>query len=521
MSEEHKNEDSRVVVGSVEKPTSYLSDKVVKENDRFLQILRDRSRFVTSSFKVEEELSIESSSDEERLDVSDDSNKSETIKEAIREDNYAALLAKKRQQTQMEEQEVSEKDEVPQGEDMKKAVMRPHVSLKFGVVGSGQAGGRIAEVFYQYGYDACAINTAKQDLEYLNLPTDKKLFIGEDSLGGAGRDLEFGYAAVEDNEEEVRSFVESNLEDADVAVLTLSGGGGSGSGSAELLVGYLSDLGLPVVVIYALPGSFDDPQSKHNAIHTLAKLAQYAEKQVINSLVLVDNAKIEMAYPNLPPSQFWKTANNAVVEPLHMFNSVSAMATDYDTLDGMDFAKSLIEAGGCVVFGSNTVPREDYEEDETALLEAMIDNLDNGLLASGFKLEEAQSVGILITADKKVLDSIPNNSLSYVFKYITEEFDSAKSFKGIYGIPSDDEDITIRFIFSGLGLPKERVDSLKNEAKKHMEALEAKRKKTSMGVDLGKDKTKSQADRAMSKVKRKKSGIGKLKSRVNKGPRRR
>jgi len=470
-----------------------LSESTVKENDRFMRLLRDQDHAVNAQGLKNQEIDVDYKSDD--------------MKEAIREDDFSNLIKNKTQESQGEEK-------------MKTAVMKQYVSLKFGVVGSGQAGGRIAEVFYKYGYSACAINTARQDLEFLDLPDESKLFIGEENLGGAGRDLEFGLAAVEDNEEEVKEFLDTHLADADVAVLALAGGGGSGSGSAELLIEYLSAIGLPIVVIYALPGTFDDPQSKHNAIQTLSKIADYVNRQVVNSLVLVDNAKIEMTYPDLSPAAFWKTANNAVVEPLHMFNSVSAMPTDYESLDSMDFAKSLVEAGNCVVFGQNSVTPEEYEEDETALLEAMVDNLENGLLAGGFKLEEAQNVGILITANQSVLEKIPNNSLSYVFKYITEEYESARSFKGIYAIPSDNDDITIRFIFSGLGLPKERVDNLKTEAKKHMETLDAKKKTTTMGVDLGKDKTANKADRAMDKIKRKKSAIGRLKNRA-KTPRRR
>lgn len=475
----------KIGVGKESRVRLYAED-VVRKNNEFLEQLKGST-------------------------LEDSVSKDDDLKEAIREDSYEALVAKKRAQGSRDKKEES---------DMTSAVSKRYVSLKFGVVGSGQAGGRIAEVFYKNGYDACAINTARQDLEFLDILESNKLFIGDENLGGAGRDLEFGYAAVDEHESLVKGFLADKVGDSDVLILALSGGGGSGSGSAELLVEYLSEMGLPIVCIYALPGSFDDPQAKHNAIQTLAKLADFASKQIINSLVLVDNAKIEMAYPNLSQAAFWKTANNAVVEPLHMFNSVSAMPTDYEALDSTDFAKSLIEPGNCTIFGSNTVPAELYEEDETALLEAIIDNLDQGLLASGFRLEEAQSVGILITARQSVLERVPHNSLSYVFKYITEEYDSARSFKGVYAVPSDNDDITVRFIFSGMGLPEERVNSLKTEAQKHMENLEKKRKATNMGIDLGKDKATSEADRAMNKIKRKKSALGKLKNR-NKSIRRR
>jgi hypothetical protein len=100
--------------------------------------------------------------------------------------------------------------------------------------------------------------------------------------------------------------------------------------------------------------------------------------------------------------------------------------------------------------------------------------------------------------------------IAYMFKYVSDEFGSAKSFKGVYAVPSDSDDITVRFIFSGMGLPKDRVTSLKTEAKGHMDALAAKRGKTNMRVGLGKDKATSEIDRNISKIKKKKSAIGKL-----------
>jgi len=176
----------------------------------------------------------------------------------------------------------------------------------------------------------------------------------------------------------------------------------------------------------------------------------------------------------------------------------------------MDFAKSLIEAGNCVVFGTNKVSKEQYENDEMAIMDSIIEGLEDGLLASGFELREAQNVGILVTANQSVLEKIPFTSIAFMFKYVADEFDSAKSFKGVYAIPSDDDDITVRFIFSGMGLPKERVNSLKEEAESHMKVIETKRKATSLNVGLKRDKATDQIDRQIAKAKRKKTGIGKL-----------
>jgi cell division GTPase FtsZ len=401
------------------------------------------------------------------------------------------------------------------------ATVKRHVSLNFGIVGSGAAGGRIVEQFTQYGYKGCVINTASQDLEYLNLPEEKKYLIDNKALGGTGKDLDISAQCFEERETEIREFIDQHTEGCDALILAISGGGGTGSGSAELLANWMYDTGKPILVIYILPGSFDDPQAKHNAITTLDTLSEMAVKELISSLILVDNAKIESTYRNLSQAAFFQTANKAVVEPLHMFNSVSVSPTNYEALDSMDFAKALIEAGNCVVFGTNIVPKDWYEDDETALMEAIIDGLQRGLLASGFDLKEAQTVGILVTAQQSVLEQVPFSSIAYMFKYVSDEFASAKSFKGVYGVPTDNDDITIRFIFSGMGLPKERVGSLKDEAKKHMETLADKKAKTNMKVGLGKDRATSQIDRNIAKIKKSKGSIGKLMGAGKKPKRRR
>lgn len=461
------------------------SAEIVKENDEFLKLLKGELEMVDQN----------------------------ELKEAMRQDDFSAIIAKKKADAAAKQTTTSEVSTTePQGESMNKnATSKPHVSLQFGVVGSGQAGGRIAEVFYRFGYEACAINTATQDLEFLDLPKENKLFLNY-SLGGAGRDLEVGRAAIENQLDEVKAFLAEKVGSSDVILVALAGGGGSGSGSAETLISILAEFNRPLGVIYALPGTFDDSQSKHNAIQTLAKLSDLSAKGVINSLILVDNAKIEAAYPGLSQASFWETANNAIVEPLHMFNSFTAMPTNYEALDSMDFAKSFIEAGSCVLFGSNKVAASLYDNDETSLVGAIIEDLDKGLLASSFDLKEAQAVGILVTARQSVLEKVPYHAISYIFRYIAEEFKSARTFKGVYAVPSNDDDITVRFIFSGLGLPKERVESLKNEAQRHMQNLEAKKGKAAggMSIDLGKDKTTSEVDRIMRKIEQKKSATGKL-----------
>ena len=257
-------------------------------------------------------------------------------------------------------------------EDSMKAVAKRDRSLYFGIVGLGQAGSRVAETFYELGYEACVFNTATQDLEHIQLPEKKKVFLPF-ALGGAGKELDNGRQAVEQNGALILEKLNENFgEMQEMLILAVSGGGGTGSGGAEAIIGLIASLGKPLGVIYILPMESEDALSKHNSVTTLSRLAKMASTDVITTLMVVDNSKIELIYPGLSKADFWTTANKAIVEPLHLFNHLSAMPTQYDSLDSMDFGR-VFTTGDCTVYGMLEV--SDYME-TTAIAEAVIENLE-------------------------------------------------------------------------------------------------------------------------------------------------
>jgi len=278
------------------------------------------------------------------------------------------------------------KEKKAEKEGSVKATAKRDRSLYFGVVGLGQAGNRIAETFYSLGYEACALNTATQDLEHIEMPENRKVYLPF-ALGGAGKELDNGRAAVENNAELVLEKLQDTFSDKqEMLMLAVSGGGGTGSGGSEAILGLMASLGKPLGVIYVLPMESEDALAKHNAVVTLGRLAKMASTDVITTLIVVDNSKIDLIYPGLSKGEFWKTANNAIVEPLHLFNHLSAMPTPHDSLDSMDYAR-LFTAGDCTIYGQLEVTN--YME-TTAIAEAIIENLESGLLASDFNLKESR-----------------------------------------------------------------------------------------------------------------------------------
>ncbi len=381
------------------------------------------------------------------------------------------------------------------------------VSIEMAVIGVGQAGSRIAEVFHTCGYDVGVINTSAQDLEFINVMPNQKLLL-EGSLGGTGKDLDLGREIFLENEDNISSFVGQVSEGNHMVYLAVSGGGGTGSSSVDTMVNMLFGTGMPVGVIYVLPKATEDAQSKRNSIETLSRLAKMTADNMVSSLVVVDNARIEQIYANLSQSKFWETANGAIVEPLHVFNSLTATPSRYTSLDPSDFGK-IISCGDCSVYGVMEV--DDYME-ETSLAEAVIESLSSNMLAEGFDMAQTRVGGVIITGSAEVLDKLPAININYCFHMISEQTNGASVFQGVYDVDSNSDSVKIYTWFAGLGLPKDRIDNLKQESMNQAAIASQKEKDraSAMTLDLGEDKVNSVANEINRKIQKKKSGFNRL-----------
>ena len=74
-------------------------------------------------------------------------------------------------------------------------------ALTYAFVGAGQGGGRMAKAFFDLGYTkTLAVNTAKNDLNLLDLPEDHKFYIDHGGDQGAGKDQTKAAIAFESRE---------------------------------------------------------------------------------------------------------------------------------------------------------------------------------------------------------------------------------------------------------------------------------------------------------------------------------
>ena len=95
--------------------------------------------------------------------------------------------------------------DIPEAAEEKKEQLKDKdaVGFKFGFIGAGQGGGKLAETFASIGYARVGvINTADQDLAAINVK--KKLKFGEQQ--GAGKNRGIAKQAFSENKEDVVDF---------------------------------------------------------------------------------------------------------------------------------------------------------------------------------------------------------------------------------------------------------------------------------------------------------------------------
>src|ERR1035437_8470046 len=222
-------------------------------------------------------------------------------------------------------------------EDQKK------VAIKFGFIGLGQAGGKIANEFWRLGYRrVLAINTASNDLAGLEIPPKRQLILGDGS--GAGKNPQRGSDAVRNQREDVLSLMKRTFGDKVDRILVLaSGGGGTGCGGSVEMVriaqDYMKSLGKSgnrtVGVLLALPKDSEKGASQVNAAGLVKTLFDMAN-QDLAPLIIVDNEQIARQWPNASVSDIFNLANRNVVGLLDIFNTLAVRESQFSSFDRAD-----------------------------------------------------------------------------------------------------------------------------------------------------------------------------------------
>jgi len=343
-------------------------------------------------------------------------------------------------------------------------------ALTYAFIGAGQGGGRMAKSFYDLGYKkTLAINTAKNDLELLDIPEEQKFYIDYYGEQGAGKDQKKSQIAFENREQEVFNKMKDIVgENVDRIIICAGVAGGSGGGSVVPLVNlakkYFSYVGRRdaserVGVIASLPtaGEAASPKVAANAYRKATDLCNMSDEGEFTPLIIVDNNKIKKLYPNLTVKAFWPTINDTVAGLFHIFNVLAHQNSDYTSFDPQDY-DSVMKAPGCMIMGVTAV--KEFES-ETGIAMALKANLETTLLAEGFDLKTAKGAAGVVVGGSKIFEETPGlmDNIEHAFSTLAALTGNAMVHRGIYEDPAK-EKLVVYTLIGGMDRPQSRLEEL-------------------------------------------------------------
>jgi len=309
-------------------------------------------------------------------------------------------------------------------------------SLDFGIIGSGQAGGKIAKSFYGVGYKkVLAINTAEADLNPLELPKEQKMRIG--NLQGSGKDMNVGRKATEEAYQHIFDAVKKSFGKVDKIIITLGFGGGTGAGSLQTLISisqeYLRLLGNPdymtdVLVVGALPsaGELRSDRIRQNTEAAKKQIYALTDAGKVGPIILMDNSKIEQLYRGIPPNKYWPAINDSISMLFQIFNNLSTQQSNYHSFDATDY-RVLLSQPGIAVMGVTRVPEKDL-----MVAQALQDNFKKTLLNSAIDFKTAKAAACVFVVDEKLMGTIAMDVFNYGFDTIANLIGGATVYRGLY-----------------------------------------------------------------------------------------
>ena len=310
-------------------------------------------------------------------------------------------------------------------------------AIQFGIMGCGQAGGRIAKSFYTQGYKKCvAINTAKADLNPLDIPEEQKLKIGD--AEGSGKDMNKGHQAAKDSYQRILDKIKSVFGTVDKIIITVGFGGGTGAGSLNVLIkiaqSYLEMLGnknflTDVIVVAALPtnGEKKSKTISTNLLLVKDRIKEMVDQGQVGPMFVIDNSKIETLYRGISPVNFWTTVNDTITGLFQTFNYLSTQESDYTSFDAEDY-RTVLSAPGYAVLG---VTKVDTKASDMSI--ALQENFKKTILAAGLKYETARQAGCILAVNNADLGTIKMDDLSYAFDAFNAMVGGADVHRGLYG----------------------------------------------------------------------------------------
>lgn len=326
--------------------------------------------------------------------------------------------------------------------------------IKFGFIGCGQGGGKIADLFAQKGYKVLAINTSPVDLTALTMiPNEYRISIG--SRLGAGKDPRLGQEAIRNDAEKVRKVIQDYFyHDVDFVFTVACLGGGTGTGVVADVIELSRQVGMTTGCITTIPLASESLEEHKNALKGLDILSDVGP----TPLYLVDNEILRSKYGNRPVMGFWPMANEAIVNTLDEVNQIPNRPSNMFVFDREDFFR-LLNTPGC--FTPLRIELEIPESsDPTKLATACRQEIVRILSEYSFQGESIRVAALLVCPENYRVNA---ESVELLYQECQTLTNTPTLFRGLYIDKALQRKIVLHLLLAGLEVPLGRLQDMRNK----------------------------------------------------------
>ncbi len=324
--------------------------------------------------------------------------------------------------------------------------------IKFGFVGCGQGGGKIADLFAQKGYRTIAINTSPVDLAALTMiPHEYRISIG--SRLGAGKDPRVGQEAIRLDAMKVQKVIHQYFaRDVDFVFVSACLGGGTGTGVVADTIEICRQAGLTTGCICTIPLASESLEEHKNALKGLDILSDVSP----TPLYFIDNELLRVRYANRPVMGFWPVANEAIVTSLDEVNQIPNRPSNMFVFDREDFFR-LLNTPGC--FSPLKIEVEISESnDPTKLATSCRQEIVRILKENNFQGESIRVAALLVCPENYRVNA---ESVELLYQECQNLTNTPTLFRGLYVDNSLQRKLILHLLLAGLELPLNRLQGMR------------------------------------------------------------
>lgn len=354
--------------------------------------------------------------------------------------------------------------------------------LNICTIGIGNAGNQIADLaMSKYQIPGIAINSSQKDL--ISVKHIPKIVLGDEK--GAGKSREEAKRFVKMHivrllEEE--KFV-AHIESADIIFIISSIGGGTGSGMSPIMTDILSrkfsDKKFVLIEVY--PPLGESIGAQQNGLDYLKEIRSFLPNAVY---MAYDNNRRS----NLTTPEMLNSVNEEIVEHLLVFRGDYLYPTPYNSIDEKDMMRFIETPGRLAVYTLDDIKEKDF--DDKSLEDVLLNIIKNE--SSNVELERDKIVKRLgvITNLNSTMNKMFNVNMPKIKEFIGEPIES---YEHAY-VTSNDETNRVVLILSGLSIPDDRLNKIKqriDEGIKELSRVKESSVLDDMDTDMIRDLRKS------------------------------